>query len=139
MREKSESNMKRRCFIKGACTIGAAATSACTAPLTHVTPRQEDNLLVVAQSEFLQKPSISIAHDPFPIGLYKVDKDTYVASKLECTHQSCQVALAESGYVCPCHGSRFSEKGYVLKGPAETGLENYRVTCDEAKIYIHLK
>ena len=131
--------MKRRCFIKGACTIGAATTSACAAPLAHISPRQEGNLLVVSHTELLQKTAISIAHDPFPIGLYEVDTDSYVASKLECTHQSCQLALLESGYVCPCHGSRFSEKGDVLKGPAETRLENYRVTIDESKIYIHLK
>ncbi len=131
--------MKRRCFVKSACAIGAAATSGCAAPLAHVTPKRDGNVLAVVQSEFLQKPAISIAHDPFPIGLYKVDEDAYVASRLECTHQSCQVALVESGYVCPCHGSRFSEKGDVLKGPAEAGLENYRVTTDESKIYIHLK
>ncbi len=131
--------MKRRCFVKSACAIGAAATSGCVAPLAHVKPKQDGNMLTITQAELLQKSAISIAHDPFPIGLYKVDADDYVASKLECTHQSCQVVLVESGYVCPCHGSRFSERGGVLKGPAEAGLENYRVTTDESKIYIHLK
>ncbi len=130
--------MKRRCFIKKACSLGATATAGCAAPLVHVIPKQDGHLLVVNRSEFLQKSAVSVANDPFPIGLYQVDGETYVASILECTHQSCQVALVESGYVCPCHGSRFSETGDVINGPAEVGLANYRVTSDASKVYIHL-
>jgi cytochrome b6-f complex iron-sulfur subunit len=43
-----------------------------------------------------------------------------------CTHQACTVEwdTAEK-FVCPCHGSQFSETGAVLRGPAPTPLRTF--------------
>ncbi|HEX7827308.1 MAG TPA: Rieske (2Fe-2S) protein [Mycobacterium sp.] len=41
-----------------------------------------------------------------------------------CPHAGCNVSKVEDGnIVCPCHGSRFSLDGAVVKGPAKSGLE----------------
>lgn len=41
---------------------------------------------------------------------------------LKCTHLGCRVTATENGFVCPCHGSRFDERGAALSGPAKLPL-----------------
>lgn len=41
---------------------------------------------------------------------------------LTCTHLGCRVTATEAGFTCPCHGSRFDERGGVLTGPAKKPL-----------------
>lgn len=44
--------------------------------------------------------------------------------KKRCTHMGCQLVWNpdEKSWDCPCHGSRFDEKGKVLNSPAKTDL-----------------
>ena len=42
---------------------------------------------------------------------------------LVCTHLGCLVKLTEAGFDCPCHGSKFDDKGVVLAGPAPRALQ----------------
>ena len=44
-----------------------------------------------------------------------------------CPHLGCVVRKGEQGFRCPCHGSRFDEKGRVLSGPAARSLDWLRV------------
>lgn len=47
-----------------------------------------------------------------------------------CTHLGCTVRREGSGFVCPCHGSRYDEDGRVTGGPAPRGLAHLAVTRD---------
>lgn len=45
-----------------------------------------------------------------------------------CTHLGCIIGLSETGFACPCHGSRFDQDGNVTGGPAPRPLPWYKVT-----------
>jgi Rieske Fe-S protein len=50
-----------------------------------------------------------------------------------CTHRKCLVAPEmdrDMQLVCDCHGSRFSEMGLVLKGPASRSLPHFGIGLD---------
>ena len=43
-----------------------------------------------------------------------------------CTHLGCIVAIADTGFACPCHGSRYDQDGNVTGGPAPKPLPGSR-------------
>ena len=45
-----------------------------------------------------------------------------------CTHLGCIVGLSDTGFACPCHGSRFDTDGVVTGGPAPRPLPWFKVT-----------
>jgi nitrite reductase/ring-hydroxylating ferredoxin subunit len=54
-----------------------------------------------------------------------------------CTHMGCEVGLPVSGVAtCPCHGSQYSDKGIVIKGPAIASLKKYDAMIQGNFIYI---
>lgn len=66
------------------------------------------------------------------------NKERYRASLLKCTHMGCRVEKSTNGYICPCHGARFSDEGKVTKGPALKDLVSYPTRSDELNIYIQV-
>jgi nitrite reductase/ring-hydroxylating ferredoxin subunit len=40
-----------------------------------------------------------------------------------CSHLGCIVRLADSGFICPCHGGQYDRRGYPIKGPAPLPLK----------------
>lgn len=45
-----------------------------------------------------------------------------------CTHLGCIVGIADTGFNCPCHGSRYDQDGNVTAGPAPKALPWYKVS-----------
>ncbi|WP_420264642.1 ubiquinol-cytochrome c reductase iron-sulfur subunit [Candidatus Magnetominusculus dajiuhuensis] len=70
--------------------------------------------------------------DNFPVGVVtKFDEkgvfvfsseDGLYAISCVCTHLGCMVALTDTGFACPCHGSMFNKNGKVVGGPAPRAL-----------------
>ncbi|MGD9347075.1 MAG: Rieske 2Fe-2S domain-containing protein [Candidatus Aminicenantes bacterium] len=63
------------------------------------------------------------AHNVF---IYR-DYDGVRAMSAVCTHLGCVLEATEEGFQCPCHGSRFNDKGRVLSGPAPRALTFFKV------------
>ncbi|MEJ7911970.1 MAG: Rieske (2Fe-2S) protein [Chitinophagaceae bacterium] len=54
---------------------------------------------------------------------------SFTAVQVACTHQGTSINFdtGQNNFLCPNHGSRFSNAGAVLNGPASTNLKNYKV------------
>lgn len=57
-----------------------------------------------------------------------------LALRKACTHLECLCEWDGQAreFVCPCHGSRFTEDGRQLEGPATRGLDRHPVTARDA-------
>jgi cytochrome b6-f complex iron-sulfur subunit len=53
--------------------------------------------------------------------------DGFVALSAICPHLGCQVEPSPTGFVCPCHASRFDATGALLGGPAQQTLHRLRL------------
>ena len=48
--------------------------------------------------------------------------DGIAVISLVCTHLGCIVKRTETGFDCPCHGSKFGPQGELVGGPAPSSL-----------------
>ena len=64
-----------------------------------------------------------------PTAIYKDRNGTTHTFSATCTHLGCTVTWnnLEKSFDCPCHGSRFSYRGKVINGPANTDLEHRNI------------
>jgi len=69
------------------------------------------------------------------VAIVKDDAGVHAIS-LVCTHLGCIVKPTETGFDCPCHGSRFAPDGHVLRGPAPTPLPWLAVEADGATVTV---
>jgi cytochrome b6-f complex iron-sulfur subunit len=56
------------------------------------------------------------------------DGNQFAAVSTTCTHLGCIVSPSDTGYSCPCHGSRYDQDGNVTGGPAPKPLAWYKVS-----------
>jgi glycine/D-amino acid oxidase-like deaminating enzyme/nitrite reductase/ring-hydroxylating ferredoxin subunit len=61
-------------------------------------------------------------------GAYAESQEKLHLVSAECTHLKCIIKWNndEKSWDCPCHGSRFTYKGEVLNGPANSNLEYFK-------------
>lgn len=117
--------VSRRDFLSmaalGAAIVSLAAVFAGTLRLLKPTVTYED-----ATKFKIGKP------ENFPIGVvHKLDdKGVFIFSGEDglhaissiCTHLGCMVSITETGFQCPCHGSKYDNNGKVTGGPAPRNL-----------------
>ncbi len=117
--------ISRRDFL-GSASLGAVILSSFTA-LAGILRFTKSNVYYEESKKFkIGKP------ENFPVGLVKnledqkvfifSDTDGLHAISKTCTHLGCLVALTDSGFQCPCHGSKYNRRGKVIAGPAPRPL-----------------
>lgn len=63
--------------------------------------------------------------------VYKTENNLEIYSS-KCTHLGCKInSVANDEIVCPCHGSRYSLNGDVIKGPSTKPLVKLSYKLDQ--------
>ena len=59
-----------------------------------------------------------------PVAMYKDEQGKTITLSAKCRHLGCIVNWnsGEKTWDCPCHGSRYSAQGQVIKGPTKKDL-----------------
>ncbi|MBS1530374.1 MAG: Rieske 2Fe-2S domain-containing protein [Bacteroidetes bacterium] len=63
---------------------------------------------------------------------------SFTAVQVACTHQGTAIAYnaGQHRFICPAHGSEFSNSGAVLVGPAALPLREYTVSVDNTTLTV---
>lgn len=72
-------------------------------------------------------PGTRIARDVERVCIVR-EGNKLAAISTTCTHLGCIVAISDTGFACPCHGSRYDQDGTVTGGPAPKPLPWFKVT-----------
>lgn len=128
--------LQRRDFLALCAAVPFAG--AC-ARMSYVNGRLDGDRVVIAQAD-LGVENFALVDVPglnFPVYVHRHAPDDYTAVLTRCMHRGCTVEPTEGRLVCPCHGSEYTAKGEILKGPTQRPLTNYPVTADMEWIQIH--
>jgi len=138
----------RRKFIQETGTVTAAiccgaglftVLDSCT-PIKYLQATKADTRLTISVAEFAESKFAIINEKtlPAPIYLNRNEDNSYNALLMLCTHKQCELRPTGFFLSCPCHGSQFSNKGKVLKPPADEPLKKLDVITDNTSIHIIL-
>jgi cytochrome b6-f complex iron-sulfur subunit len=127
----AENRIARRrilAWLSGFGLFGSALISA-VANLVFIKPRATygaPNRFAIGKPE--EFPSgARIALDEHHVCVVR-EGDRLCAISTVCTHLGCIVSTTETGFACPCHGSRYDQDGNVTGGPAPKALPWYQLT-----------
>lgn len=120
---------RRMLFWLSSATLAGSALVSAISNLVFMRPRvtygQPSRFSIGKPEEFPLGTRISMNLEHICI----VREDAGLAAiSIKCTHLGCTVGLSDTGFACPCHGSRFDQDGNVIGGPAPTHLPWFKVS-----------
>ena len=130
------SNLNRRQFVAAAAAMACGAAMPCQWCMGAEAEQPKDDK---PQSTTVDAGALSdYAKDGVWDKFAKSDKVLIVrhegklfAPSATCTHKKYTLRLKEGVIVCPGHGSRFTEMGVPIKGPAKVPLFRYGISKDD--------
>ena len=134
LRFRAPEPASRRAFLGRAVSATAAACSVgwlgCTVPARSYRTAAEGSRVRVPIGRYPELKRDGglvkvVVAGVAPLLLRRTDPEVFEAFSAVCTHQSCIVAPAGDGFQCPCHGSRYDNRGVNVSGPAPRPLERF--------------
>ncbi len=126
--EKKAGRRRFLAWLSGFGLVGSVGVSALS-NLIFLKPRttygQPNRFQIGRPDDF--PPGVRLAIDPKRICIVR-EGNKLAAISTTCTHLGCIVSPSETGFSCPCHGSRYDTDGNVTGGPAPKALAWYQVT-----------
>ena len=128
---KTDDAMPRRRLLAWLSSAGLAGSAllAAISNLVFFKPRvtygQPANFRIGKPDDF--PPGTRIALDAQRVCIVR-EGGKLAAISTTCTHLGCSVGISDTGFACPCHGSRYDQDGNVTGGPAPKALPWFRVS-----------
>jgi cytochrome b6-f complex iron-sulfur subunit len=72
-------------------------------------------------------PGVRVAREAERICIVR-EGNKVAAISTTCTHLGCSVSISDTGFACPCHGSRYDQDGAITGGPAPKALPWFKVS-----------
>ena len=153
----TNAHLSRRRFCAGACQAASGATlatlfTACggsptspsggggSAPLALIASQFSSGRVTVpvAGTALASEGGAALVDSVAGVFLLaRTGTDTFTAVEGICTHEGCKVTDADGdNYVCPCHGSRYTRSGQVVRGPAVASLRRYTTSFTDGVVAI---
>ena len=138
----------RREFIKNiagattvvCCGIGITSLLESCASVSQIQVPITGTKIEIDEALFIDKGFVVLSNAKLPATIYVYKNgNSYQVSLMLCTHKQCELNVTGVTLSCPCHGAEFSSTGALLQGPAETDLQNFKVSIENKKIIIDLK
>lgn len=136
--------LDRRNFIKvcGGASLASVAATGCKPTVNYPQfPMGADKVMSIPLSAFTAEKPYVLARHPesrFPICVYRLGEGDFTASLLMCRHNPCEVAVQPESFVCPCHGSRYSHRGELEKGPSKMSLKGFPLVLRDTLVELSL-
>jgi cytochrome b6-f complex iron-sulfur subunit len=129
--ETEERNLPRRRLLAWFSSFGlfGSAILAAVSNVIFFKPRvtygQPATFQIGKPDEF--PPGTRIAREMERICIVR-ENNRIAAISTTCTHLGCSVSISDTGFNCPCHGSRYDQDGFVTAGPAPKHLAWFKVS-----------
>ena len=125
--------LTRRSIVGGAASLAVVGCAGKAQKFDAKSVPTKDGIVEIDTKDYpdLVTPGGMVALKPSgsgkPVLVMRNEGDTFLVLSLKCTHLGCTVRWDDAEQVlrCPCHGSRFDDKGKVIEGPADEPLESF--------------
>ena len=139
MKNSRRSFLKTSGIVTGGLCCGATLLEGCVS-YSYVPHEVKNKQIIVSKDSFKEGQdyvAIDVDKFPAPVLIHRLENGQYSAVLAECTHRKCTVKPDGAELKCPCHGSRFTKEGEVLKGPADENLKTLKVDSDNESLYLY--
>ncbi|MCC6746124.1 MAG: Rieske 2Fe-2S domain-containing protein [Deltaproteobacteria bacterium] len=137
--EVEERERRRFLALLGGGALGLASLGSTLLTLRFLWPPveyEEESRFPLGRAESFT-PNTVVAIPTHRVYVVRTDEGLYALSAV-CTHLGCITRYdpAKRGISCPCHGSRFTEKGEVVGGPAPRPLHRLALLLEDGVVWV---